>query len=319
VVQENKEDDSDVNALEAPESSESNQAASTVSTVSKVSIGKRVRGLITHINVYLLLFILIIVLSGGVVFVGIQRSKKEASQSTIGTQNLNQAALDKIKGTDAKVGDAKQTLNIESNAIFAGKVLLKNDLDVAGTIKVGGTLNLPGVTVTGTSTFDQIQGNKLAITGTGLIQGQLTVQKNLTVGGGASFGGPISAPSITVQTFNLIGDLQFNRHIDAGGSTPTVAAFGSGLGAGGTASVSGTDTAGTITLNIGGGPPPGNCFVTVNFAQKFNSTPHVVVSPSSSGGAGLDYYVTRTSSSFTLCSTAGVPSGTLTFDYVAID
>ena len=153
---------------------------------------------------------------------------------------------------------------------------MKNDLDVAGTIKIGGTLNLPGITVTGTSTFDQIQGNKLAITGDGIIQGQLTVQKNLAVSGGGSFGGPISAPSITVQTFNLTGDLQFSRHIDAGGSTPVIAAFGSALGSGGTTSVNGTDSAGTLTINTGGAPPAG-CFATVNFAQKFNSTPHMSI------------------------------------------
>src|SRR5690606_26012408 len=128
-----------------------------------------------------------------------------------------------------------------------------------------------------TSSFDQIQGNSISISGDANIQGQLTVQQTLTTTGGASFGGPISAPQITVQSFQLTGDLQIIRHIDAGGGTPGKS-DGNALGAGGTSSVSGTDTAGTITINTGGGPGPG-CMITVIFAQPFNGTPHVVVTP----------------------------------------
>ncbi len=319
---ENKEKDvnDDVNALEgSSDDSTVSDAKTSNADKPKLSIVGRIQGLITHINIYLLIFILIMVLTGGIVFVGIQKNKKVTNQPALNSQPLTQAALDKIKNTDASVGDVKQTLSVESNAVFAGKVLIRSDLDVAGTIRVGSALNLPGLTVNGVSNFDQIQANKISINGDTNIQGQLTVHKNLTVSAGASFGGPISAPSITVQTLNLVGDLQFNRHIDAGGTTPTIASFGNGLGSGGTASVSGTDTAGTITLNIGGGPPAGQCFVSIKFAQNFNATPHIVVSPSNSGGANLGYYVTRTSSGFSLCSASGTPSGSLTFDYVAVD
>jgi cytoskeletal protein CcmA (bactofilin family) len=264
------------------------------------------------------LFILIVVLSGFVVFIGLQRSKKELAQPTVTTTPLTQEALDQLKGSDTKVGDAKQTLSIESNAIFSGGVLVKGSLDVAGAIKVGGALNLPGITVSGASSFDQINANKLAVAGDSSIQGALNVQSSLTVAGGGQFGGPVSAPQITVQSLVLLNDLAISRHIDAGGGTPGKT-DGSALGSGGTSSVGGTDTAGTLTINTGGGPGPG-CFATVNFAQKFNAVPHVVITPVGSAAAGLNYYINRTTSGFSICTTNPAPAGvTFSFDWIAID
>jgi cytoskeletal protein CcmA (bactofilin family) len=326
-------DNNELNSLEDPgtvveqdntaagQSASGNEAASATggdTPKPKKSFNKRIQNLINRVNIYLLLFILIIVLAAGIVFVGYQRTKKEAAPVAINTQPLDAEALAKLKGSDAKVGDPKQTLSIESNAIFSGKVLVRDSLDVAGTIKVGGALNLPGITVSGTSAFDQIQANKLSIAGDTNIQGQLTVQKNLTITGGATFGGPISAPQITIQSLQLNTDIQLNRHIDAGGGTPGKT-DGSALGSGGTSSVSGSDTAGTVTINTGGGPGAG-CYITVNFAQRFNGTPHVVITPVGSGGAGLNYYVNRTTSNFSICSTNAPAGGiSFSFDYVAID
>jgi len=278
----------------------------------------KLRDLVTHINIYLLLFILIVVLAVGIVFVSMQRSKKLETTIEVSTQPLTAEEIDKLKGSEAKVGDPKQTLAIESNAIFSGKVLVRDSLDVAGTLRVGGPLTLPGITVSGSSTFDQIQANNLTISGNANINGQLTVQSTLTVTGGATFGGPISAPQLSIQSLQLNNDIQLNRHIDAGGGTPG-RTQGPAVGVGGTSSVSGSDTAGTITINTGGNPPAG-CFVTVSFAQRFNDTPHVVVSPVGPGAAGLNYYVTRNTTSFSLCTTNSAPAGSnFSFDWVAID
>ncbi|MEZ6331213.1 MAG: polymer-forming cytoskeletal protein [Candidatus Saccharimonadales bacterium] len=137
-----------------------------------------------------------------------------------------------------------------SNAVFNGRALVRNDLDVAGTIRVGGALSLPGITVSGTSASENVQvANNLSIAGNSAVQGTLTVQQNLSVGGSASFAGQISAPSLSVERLILNQDLQINRHIDAGGPTP-VASRGSAVGGAGTVSVSGTDTAGTVSINF---------------------------------------------------------------------
>lgn len=287
-------------------------------TKKKSGKGGHVRELITHLNIYLLLFIFIVVLLAGFTLVSIQRNKKEATPTTLETQALTEEELKKLNSSDVSVGDPKQTLSVEANAIFTGKVLIRDSLDVAGTIKVGGALSLPGLTVAGTASFDQIQGNKLTISGDTNIQGQLTAQKGLTVTGGASFGGPISTPQLNVQSFQLSGDFQLQRHIDPTGTTPGKV-DGNKLGGGGTTSISGTDTAGTVTINLGGGAPAGDgCFVTINFTQQFNETPHVIITPVGANAAALNYYVNRDSSSFQICST-NTSSGSFGFDYVVFD
>lgn len=280
--------------------------------------GNPILGLIRHLNIYLLLFMFIIVLAAGIVLVGVQRNKKTDTPTTINTQTLSPEELKKLTESEQKVGDPKSTLAIESNAIFSGKVLIRDSLDVAGTIKVGGSLSLPGISVSGDSSFDQIQANSLRITGDTSVQGQLNVQKGINVSGGGTFGGPISAPLLTVQSLQLAGDLQITRHIDAGGGTPGKV-DGNALGSGGTVSVSGTDTAGTITVNTGGGPAAG-CFVTINFTQRFSGTPHIVITPVGSGAASLNYYINRTNSTFSVCSTNAAGGGqSFSFDYIAID
>lgn len=284
----------------------------------KQGFGKKVQGIVAHLNIYLVLFIFIVVLAVGIVMIGIQRNKKAAAPTTVNTQTLTADELKKLTESEQKVGDPKSTLSIESNAIFSGKVLVRDSLDVAGTIKVGGSLSLPGISVSGESSFDQIKANNLNITGDVSVQGKLNIQKGLTSSAGATFSGPISAPQLTVQSLQLSGDLTITRHIDAGGGTPGKV-DGSALGSGGTVSISGSDTAGTVTINTGGGPGAG-CFVTVNFTQKFSGNPHVVITPVGSAGASLQYYINRSNSNFSIC-TANAPGGgqSFSFDYIAID
>lgn len=293
-------------------------AATQTDKPKKLRFNTKWRQVAPRLNVYLLLFVFIVLASAGFTLVSYQRNQRALQNSGLTPAALSPETLDELNGNETKVGDPKQILSIESNTIFSGKVLVRDSLDVAGTIRVGSALNLPGLTVAGTSTFDQIQANRLAVSGDSNLQGLLNVQRNLTVGGGGSFGGPLSAPSLNVQSLQLSGDLQINRHIDAGGGTPG-RSNGTALGSGGTASVGGTDTAGTITLNIGGSPAAG-CFVTVTFAQRFNDTPHILVTPVGSAAAGLNYYVNRNSTSFSLCTTNPASAGTsFSFDYMAID
>ena len=281
--------------------------------------GTIIQRLISHLNIYFLLFVFVLMLAAIIVFLATRSNQKADTSKTDNTsQDLSQDTIDKLKETQNNIGDPKQTLNIESNAVFAGKVLVRDTLDVAGTIKVGGSLSLPGITVSGTSTFDQVQLNNLQVSGNTSILGTLSVQKGITVSGGGTFSGPISAPQITVQTFQLANDLQITRHIDAGGSTPTIVA-GSGIGGGGTVSVSGADTAGTVTVNTGGGTSAG-LLATVTFARAFNETPHVVITPVGAAAAATGYYITRTVNTFSIYALNTPPTGSsISYDFVAID
>src|SRR5207253_10755653 len=104
-----------------------------------------------------------------------------------------------IKTNTTVVGDAQQTLDIQGNSIFDGQVLMRNNLDVAGSLKVGGSLSLPAITVGGNSSFGQIHVNdQLSVSGNTILQGTLTVQKGLNVTGSVSFAS-LSASQITVS------------------------------------------------------------------------------------------------------------------------
>lgn len=278
----------------------------------------RPKGLAARFNIWLLLFIFIIVIAGLIAFISYQQNKKSANQTTnVSTTPLSQQDLDKLRQTDVKVGDPKQILSVESNAVFAGKVLIRDSLEVAGQIKIGGPLNLPGLTVSGDTAFNKISATNLQVSGATTIQGTLSVQNNLGVSGNLSVGGTITTPRLNVESLSISNDLQLTRHIDAGGATPS-GSSGNALGSGGTSSVSGTDTAGTVSINTGGSPGAG-CFITVNFTQKFGS-PHISVTPIGSGAAGLNYYVTRSTSNFSICTTNSPPAGqSFAFDYIVID
>ncbi len=319
----NSQDNKDLDSLEEQATTTGSNASSTQSDGGTVSGGeppkKRKKKLnplaiISHVNVYFLFFLLIVVVSALIVFIGYQRDQQDTNEEEISSQELTAEELAELSGSDAVIGDPQELLTIQSNAVFDGQVLVRQSLDVAGTISVGGDLSLPGITVSGTSNFDEIQANNLSIAGDTNIQGQLSLDAGISAVGGGTFGGGLSAPLVTTDTLELTGDLQINRHIDAGGSTPNVSS-GGGIGSGGTVSVSGTDTAGTVAINPGGGAGNGPV-ATVTFAENFNETPHIVATPI---GRSVDFYITRTTTSFTIHVTQGLSAGNFSFDFIAID
>lgn len=270
----------------------------------------------TAANIYLVLFIVLMLAAGAVIYVTVRASRPSTKTNSAGSLTDQQLAA--LKGNTTLVGDAKQTLDVQSNSIFEGQVLMRSDLNVAGTIKVGGGLSLSSITVGGAANFGQLGVNGgLNVGGDTTLQGSVTVQKNLTVGGTASFGG-LSVSQLSVTNLTMKNDLVLSRHVVTAGGNPG-RTNGSALGGGGTASVSGSDTAGTVTINTGGGPPAG-CFISVNFSQKYSSTPHVVISPSNSSAATIQYYVNRSTTGFSVC-TANAPAGSTnyTYDYIVVD
>lgn len=280
---------------------------------------KKLKDKLARFNLYLLLFVFIIIVAVAVTVITYFASKKAETSATISSQTLDKKALDTLANSDATVGDPKQVLSVQSNAVFAGKVLVRDTLEVAGGIQVSGPVTLVGLTVSGKTNLDETQVSKnLAVAGDLAVQGGLTVQKSITVNGGGTFSGPLSAPQITVSNIQLNGDLILTHHIIAGGPTPNRTG-GPALGSGGSASVSGSDTSGTVTINTGSGAPAG-CFATINFAQKYNSIPRVNITPVGSDAGTLDYYVTRNTTSFSICDSTAPPSGaSFAFDYFVVD
>jgi cytoskeletal protein CcmA (bactofilin family) len=287
--------------------------------VKKIAFKDRIKIWKSHFNVYILVFVALLI--GAAILASQTLGKQDGADKkpTIANNELDKKAEEQLQSASARVGDPKQTLAVEANTVFSGGVLVRGSLEVAGPIKVGGSLSLPGITVSGNSSFDQVQINKLVIAGDEVIQGSLNVQKNVSVAGSLSIAGALSAGQINIEKLTLNQDLVLNRHIDAAGGTPGKS-DGTALGGGGTASLSGNDTAGTVTMNIGGGAPAG-VFISINFVKPFSSTPHVIITPVGSAAAGLDWYVAnRTATGFSIATATAPAAGTsFSFDYIVID
>lgn len=268
-------------------------------------------------NIYLLLFILVIIVAVGILVTLTIKSNKQ-TQTSLTSEGLSQQALKELASTDVTVGNPKQVLTVQANAVFSGAVLVRSNLEVAGSLKVGGELSLNSLTVTGATQLSDTQVSNLTVTGTLNLQGALTIKGGINVSGASNFPGGITASSINTGSLQLTGDLNLTHHITAGGTVPGISRA-SATGGGGTVSLSGSDTSGSITINTGSSPSAG-CFATITFSQKFSGTPHVVLTPIGSAAAGLQYYVDRSTSSFSICTASAASSGvTFGFDYIVLD
>jgi cytoskeletal protein CcmA (bactofilin family) len=314
----------DENALETPENPAVTDATSdkTLAGAASPSGAQKSGGLkqkLRKFNIYLLLFVLLIVVGGVIIGVAYLQSQKASVTSTLKTQSLTQTTLNQVASSDSTIGSSSQVLNVESSAVFAGKVLVRDDLEVAGSLQIGGTVALTDLTVSGTSALGQVQVNQdLSVAGNAGIQGDVTIAKSLQVNSTGTFSGALSAPQITTSDFQLNADLVLTHHIVAGGANPG-RSNGPALGSGGTASVSGSDTAGSVSINTGSSPAAG-CFATINFTQAYDATPHVLITPIGSAAGGIAYYVDRNTAGFSICDATAPPAGSsFGFDYFVVD
>lgn len=269
-------------------------------------------------NIYLFMFILIMVVAVIIVIASYVQSQR-SNTAKIKTQTLTQEDLRKVAASDATIGNNQQVLTIQSSAVFAGKVLIKDGLEVAGNLQIGGTVGLNNLTVSGTTQMGQAQVNKnLSVAGDTALQGGVTIARSLQVNGSTTITGGLSAAQITTSSLQLNSDLTLTRHIVVGGGTPG-RVNGSALGNGGTSSVSGSDTAGTLTVNTGSNTAAG-CFATINFTARYNGTPRVQITPVGAAAGGINYYVNRSATNFSVCTSSPAPTGSsFAFDYFVVN
>ncbi len=291
---------------------------------------------VSAFNMYLLLFLLLLI-AGGAVFVITYSMNKKESEVKLSTTELTEEDLEILKTSDAIVGDPQQILTIESNAVIAGKVVMRDTLDIAGGLRVGGTLSVPSLSTTGSGSFSSLSANdfqaagNMAVGGILDVAGATTLGENLSVAGDINIGGKadIGGPTTIDGNLNVNGQLSalginfdsisINR-LNITGPTPSIS-VGGAAGGGSTASISGTDTAGTATINTGGGTGTG-ILATITFSSAFSSnSPHPVITPNGSGCAGIKYYITNVSATAFSIATASAPSaGTLCrFNYIVIN
>jgi cytoskeletal protein CcmA (bactofilin family) len=293
-----------------------NQPTVTPTVKSEAEVTASSKGILHALNIYFVIFVILILLAVGAVLFAAKSAKKPPPKKTT-THSLTDQQIANLKGSTTLVGDAKQTLDVQSNSIFEGQVLLRNSLNVAGAIQAGGNVSVPSIKVGGVANLGQAQiDSSFNVAGDSVLQGQLTVQKSLSVAGAVSVGS-LSASQLTVTSLQLKGDLNISKHVITSGS-PVGRTSGTGLGAGGTVSVNGNDVAGTITVNTGSSPAAG-LFATVSFTQKFTSTPHVIITPVGSAAGSVNYYVNRDTGGFSIGASTPAPAGSsFSFDYFVV-
>ncbi len=297
---------------------------------------KGFKALLGKVNIYLLLFILVVVIAVAAYVVLYFMNKRE-TEIRLETTRITEETLEQLKTSDAIVGDPQQILTIESNAVISGKVVMRDTLDVAGALRIGGALSIPSIQAAGSGTFGSLSTNDLQAAGNTAIGGILDVVgtvsmgENLTVagsinaggrldiGGQATIGGNLNVNGvISAQGINF-DQISITR-INISGNNPSVNTGGA-AGSGATASVNGTDTAATVTINTGGGTGTG-VLATVFFTGAFNSNnPHPIITPNGPGCANIGYYITNVSATqFSIATATNPPAGaTCRFNYIVIN
>jgi len=289
----------------APES----DTAATKADTTPVKKPGGFKQLLKHFNVYFLLFLLLIVIAGVIIFVSYLNGKKTTPAASVTNQTLTQSELKQLANSDATVGGSGQTITIQGDSVFDGQVLMRGNLEIAGTLQLGSSLNVAQLTVSGTSNLADTQTNTLQVSGTSVFQGLATIQNGMDVGGNSSIDtatiGTLTASKIILSN---TAQLQIPNHIGFNGSAAPRVSAQSGLG-GGSTSISGSDTSGTITVNTGSNPQSG-CMAGVTFNQAFYSTkPNVIISLVSSSPINLEYYASNPSTtSFSVCSANAPPA-----------
>ena len=268
-------------------------------------------------NLYFLLFLLVVSVSGAIAIVSYLNSQKDPVKPSIASQELTEKELQKLANTNASVGKASQTLTIQGDAIIEGQTLMRGNLNVAGNFQTGGTIQGSGLTISGSSNLGEAQINSLQVAQNTAIQGNTTL-RDLNVSGTTSLGGAVTASQLTVSRLILSGNasLEIPNHIRFSGPSPSRSSINSGtLGSGGTASVNGSDTSGTVNISTGNSPASG-CFVRINFNQAYSNQNHVLISPIGSAAGKTEYYVDRDKNGFSICAASPAPANkSFAYDY----
>lgn len=229
------------------------------------------------------LAVIVVLLIGGAVagiIFAIRSSQPSKTTVVINTQSLDNGTLNKItpKGSSSN----EQHLTISPDTLFKSNVTLQGSTKTDGDLAIGGNSTVGG---------------------------------NLTVGGLIT-AASLSVGSLTISSINLSSNLVFGGHIMPFGPSPT--ARTSNGASGGSVTITGNDSAGTLIINLAGGTSGGELAI-ITFQSPFNTTPKVQLTPVNNASSTLNYFVTRSPSFFTINSGGGapLPAGTsYAFDYL---
>lgn len=129
--------------------------------------------------------------------------------------------------------------------------------------------------------------------------------------------GSATIASLTVTNNLITAALTVNGHIMTGGGAPTITA-GLATCVSPTATISGTDTAGLITVTTNSGCTNSGDIAKITFNQAFTAAPRVTLTPANANSASLKTYVnsdTITPASFTIATPTSTINGSTIYKW----
>jgi hypothetical protein len=254
---------------------------------------------------------------GGYYYAQSKKTPTKTSGPTVA--NLTPSEINQLSQIGSSLGNSGQTLNIGADTIFRSKIDVGGDLSVGGHFNANGPVTLSELNISGTTALSGLNvGSNLTVAGLAGFQkginvaGLTAINGNLSVSGSTNLNA-LNATTLSVQTLTISGPLSIG-HLRTQGPAPAITA-GTGVGGGGTVSISGNDTAGTININTGSVPPAG-ILASISFRAPFGATPHILLTPLSGPAAATPAYVTRSGSAFVVHTDVSAPAGSaLSYDY----
>ncbi len=196
----------------------------------------------------------------------------------------------KAIGTGQVIGQALEGLSGASGTI---EMFVNNTYynpASAQELQGGGEGNFTGLNVSGLTTLEDLKVTGTATVGTLVVTGNATFKGNIIIEG----------------------------HIITSGTTPAGNVLGA-AGVGGSVSIEGNDTAGTITVTTGSAPSAGELANAV-FSKTFGKKPNINLTPVSEAAAAADYYYTSTPQDFKLkFSSLPLPNTVYVYSYFTVE
>jgi hypothetical protein len=265
------------------------------------------------------LFLFLAAAGGAIGYFYSQSKKTVTVTKSPNIETLSPSEINQLGSIGTNLGTTNQILNIGANTLFRGAASIVGGLTVGGSLNANGPVTLSQLNITGATAGTSMNlGSNLNVGGTSTLQKALTVNALTTINNGLTVSGQISAGSITaksiaVNSISLTGPLTIG-HIVTSGPTPFYASGADGSG--GTVSISGNDTSGTININAGSGPSANSVLMSVTFRAAFGAAPHIQLTAKTLGAAEAEAYVLPTSTGFQVLANTPPSGRPMSFDYL---
>ena len=261
----------------------------------------------------------------------ILQNQEEVDRIARDSVTLSADSLGELGVSRNSIGSEGVELTVNPDANFGGKVTIAGNTSIDGKLDINGEFNavagsftelqggetaVESLNVNGDATITDLNlRGDLAVVGATLLQGKVTVGQLMTINNNLNITGSLSVGGSLIIKNLQIGNLTVTGHLIVKGPTPSVSAGGA-VGSNGTVGISGNDTGGTVSVNIGVGAVSG-ILANVTFNSAYPTTPHIVVTPVGRSVPGM--YINRTTAGFSIVTPNALGSGGYSFDYLSLE